>query len=789
MGNAALKKPLQVEISTDKETGERTGILRMEFGPMKTAGFTGYLAELSYYPGWTGGDNGYTMPSDETPASLTVESYYDVYDSYNDPDNGTDESVKGKQYPHIMSMPLDFIGDDEIWVQVYVPVMESINKGGGRQYAKLQLDWNTLTQISGVDSDKDALNALIESASKMEQGSASKENYAALQSMIVYARSVSEDMNAGQDVVDAVTNALQMSVYTLTEDKVKADKSELTKAIEVADSYLNAEDVVFTDSTRKILQDARNTAATVFADENATQTEVNRCVEAIDNAINGLIRVGADKSELTAVMNRAQDYLKSTDQYTAASIEALRSAYDTAYEVYQKKDVTQDDVDAQVRVIGWMLEHMIRVSEQTTEKSGLHDLLLTAANMSGREQLYTSTSITALKKAIQAAEKIYNDADATQQEINEQCSTLVDAIMNLTAKTDNNNNSTPNPGQDDNNGNNNNNGDNNNNNNNGSGSGTSTTDRYNLADGVYLVTGKMQKVDKSSESMSNAAINHNIKLTVKNGKYYLTMDFCGLKYAGQYGYLAQLKYFKTGYGTDKYGNPTGSLTNVTVDSVQKDSSGKVISDSYGSNYPNLVTFPLISEALKDGYVPLQVFVPVMESISAGTGTQPVFLKLSWSSLEKTTSNDSAFDDKSTTNDTTSDDSDDDSSSLLNFKSTLKSSTLGTTSLKSASLSSGASALKSSASALKKSGTTALKSTALEESAATLNSVLDGDASAIESAATLTSGGDAYTAGSYSETTEQSADGGAPLIPIGSSIFVLLAGILYKLKSRGLLALR
>ncbi len=791
MGNAALKKPLQVEISTDKETGERTGILRMEFGPMKTAGFTGYLAELSYYPGWAGGDNGYTMPSDKTPASLTVESYYDVYDSYNDPDNGTDESVKGKQYPHIMSMPLDFIGDDEIWVQVYVPVMESINKGGGRQYAKLQLDWDSLTQIRGADTDKSELEALIESASKMEQGNASDESYAALQSMLAYARSVDDDMNAGQDVVEAVTNALQMSVYTLTEDKVKADKSELAKAIEVADSYLNAEDVVFTDSTKKVLQDARDAAAKVYADENATQTEVNRCVEAIDNAINGLIRVGADKSGLAAIMNRAQDYLKATDQYTAASIEALRSAYDTAYEVYQKKDATQNEVDAQVRVIDWVLEHMIQVSEQTTEKSGLHDLLLTAANMSGREQLYTSASITALKKAVQTAEKVYDDEDATQQEINEQCSALVDAIMNLTAKTDNNNNTTPtpNPGQDDNNNGNNNNGNNNNNNNNGSGSGTSTTDRYNLADGVYLVTGKMQKVDKSSESMSNAAINHNIKLTVKNGKYYLTMDFCGLKYAGQYGYLAQLKYFKTGYGTDKYGNPTGSLTNVTVDSVQKDSSGKVISDSYGSNYPNLVTFPLISEALKDGYVPLQVFVPVMESISAGTGTQPVFLKLSWSSLEKTTSNDSAFDDKSTTNDTTSDDSDDDSSSLLNFKSTLKSSTLGTTSLKSASLSSGASALKSSASALKKSGTTALKSTALEESAATLNSVLDGDASAIESAATLTSGGDAYTAGSYSETTEQSADGGAPLIPIGSSIFVLLAGILYKLKSRGLLALR
>lgn len=45
---------------------------------------------------------------------------------------------------------------------------------------------------------------------------------------------------------------------------------------------------------------------------------------------------------------------------------------------------------------------------------------------------------------------------------------------------------------------------------------------------------------------------------------------------------------------------------------------------------------------EDGYVPLHVFVPVMEDISAGTGDQDVLLKLDWSTLKETTEDDPAF---------------------------------------------------------------------------------------------------------------------------------------------------
>ena len=67
--------------------------------------------------------------------------------SYNDPENGLDENVKGMIYPKKIAIPVT-AGDGEIWTQVYVPVMEAVSAGSGEQYARLQLDWSSLTLVS-----------------------------------------------------------------------------------------------------------------------------------------------------------------------------------------------------------------------------------------------------------------------------------------------------------------------------------------------------------------------------------------------------------------------------------------------------------------------------------------------------------------------------------------------------------------------------------------------------------------------------------------------------------------
>lgn len=228
-------------------------------------------------------------------------------------------------------------------------------------------------------------------------------------------------------------------------------------------------------------------------------------------------------------------------------------------------------------------------SSEKADKFGLHTLLLSATSLSGRENVYTKESLEALKKAIAVAQNVYDNENATKLQITKQQNALSQAIINLdqkktTSSTEDN-------------------------------SGESL-DIKTLSDGVYYLPGKMMKIDKQSLSMANEALDHTVKLTVKKKKYTLTLSLNGLTINGQKGYLGWLKYYKVGYRTDAYGGPVGSPKEVDVTKKQN-----------GTDYPKEISFTMIAEAKKDGYVPLQVFVPVMDAISAGSGTQNVYLKL------------------------------------------------------------------------------------------------------------------------------------------------------------------
>lgn len=227
-------------------------------------------------------------------------------------------------------------------------------------------------------------------------------------------------------------------------------------------------------------------------------------------------------------------------------------------------------------------------SSEKTDKSGLHTLLLSATSLSGRENVYTKESLEALKKAIAVAQNVYDNENATKLQITKQQNALSQAIINLeqketTSSTEDN---------------------------------SKNLDIKTLSDGVYYLPGKMMKTDKQALSMANEALDHTVKLTVKKKKYMLTLSFNGLTINSQKGYLGWLKYYKAGYKTDTYGGPVGSPKAVDVTKKQN-----------GTDYPKEISFTMIEEAKEDGYVPLRVFVPVMDAISAGSGTQNVYLKL------------------------------------------------------------------------------------------------------------------------------------------------------------------
>ena len=174
-----------------------------------------------------------------------------------------------------------------------------------------------------------------------------------------------------------------------------------------------------------------------------------------------------------------------------------------------------------------------------------------------------------------------------------------------------------------------------------------------LSDGVYKLTGEMVKVNKVDMSMSNNAINHNIKLVVKNGVPYVNMNFNSLTITSLKGYLKDLNYYASGYEVSKTGEPSGTLVPVTVNSLQKFSNGKTLKDDFGTDYPNDISFPLCEEALEgNNEIPLQVFVPIMDAITPGSGKQNVYLRLDYSTLKEATDADFAETEKAPTDPST-----------------------------------------------------------------------------------------------------------------------------------------
>ena len=683
MGDAALNHQIKMTVKDGKAT------LNLEFVKNEYTLFgepaSGYLKNLGYFPNYTG----VTAPTKLTATPAEIISYWEdekgnrISDSY-----GTD-------YPRYMNVPLDSLGQQVMWVQVYVPIMESIKTGNGTQYAKLLIDWDSRKQITGIETDKDNLNQLISKAKGLEQDTASDETYAAFQSALASAESVADDLNASQEVIDATAKLLKAAINAMSSSQVEVDKTELEEQLNAAKDILESKEVVYTEATLEVLKTAYENGTNIYNKKDASQNEIDAAVMNLKNAIGDLIKV-ADKKELKEAMSDAEAMLKDTDSYVASAIDALKQIYEQAEIIYNDSNASQDSVDALTSALNYMVKHTDKI-EDTVDKDALAKMLMVASNMAGRESIYTADSLNNLKAVIKEAQAVYDNRNATEEEVTAQVTALTNAIVDLQRETTNNNNG-------------NNNGGNNNNNNDNNNTGL---DIKNLADGVYSITGNMVKVDKTTASMSDGAINHTIKLTVKNGKYYITLNFNGLTVGQKLGYLSQLKYFTTGYTLDKYGNPQGTLADVTVDSYQKNSDGTLVSDIYGTNYPDEVTFELIPEALNDGYVPLQVFVPIMDAISSGTGTQPVFLKLDWSSLKATTSDDPNFDNNDNNNNNNNNNGNNNNSNgNNNNSSSLGNNTLGSgsSSLGNSSLSSGSSSLKSSGTGSSlSSGTSSLKS--------------------------------------------------------------------------------
>lgn len=254
---------------------------------------------------------------------------------------------------------------------------------------------------------------------------------------------------------------------TFAKDAMTVAKENLFAAINTANEKLAQTDA-YTPASLEALQNAVDEAQTVYNKADATQTEVDNAKANVEAKIAAL-KEKADKSALRLAVKAAEGEAALTDKYTEESIAALQTAIDAANRVLADDNATQAEVDAQVEAVN-AAKAALEEKKAPVVKEELEKAVADATEVVGATDKYTEASLAALQSAIDAANEVLQNSDATQDEIDAAVQAVKEARAALKAKDDDkkDDSNKDDDKKDDNNGSDNNGGNNNGNANNGS---------------------------------------------------------------------------------------------------------------------------------------------------------------------------------------------------------------------------------------------------------------------------------------------------------------------------------
>ena len=290
--------------------------------------------------------------------------------------------------------------------------------------------------VSQIDAEKESLAGVIAQAEDAlkQTDIYTADSLQALQEALDTAKAVYGDASALLDDVKDQKEALQAAIESL-EEIGETDRTALLTAIAAAQAEAAKEDV-YTAESLAALNDAIEAAQAVLDDPTADQSAIDEQTELVKAAVANLVKQeapSADKSALEAKLDEAKAKAQQTDVYTADSLAALKDAIQAAEAVVNDESASQEQVDAQVTALEEAVNALEEISEPipTPDRSVLADKISEAEKLSVAEDVYTAESMATLKQAISDAKAVYDNADASQEEIDAQVSALQTAIDGL----------------------------------------------------------------------------------------------------------------------------------------------------------------------------------------------------------------------------------------------------------------------------------------------------------------------------------------------------------------------
>ena len=192
---------------------------------------------------------------------------------------------------------------------------------------------------------------------------------------------------------------------------VRADKKELQKLLDQAKTYVEKD---YTKDSWKAFEAAWYRAAAAYADETATQDDVNSCAAALEKAMQGLEKavITADKRDLKELVASAKKI--KAEGYTANSYAALEKAIAAAEKVLANEKALQSEVDTALKNLKQAVL-ALEIGQGTANRDQLQNLVSILKTV--KKEGYTAASWEAFVKALRQAEALLANESADEAAI------------------------------------------------------------------------------------------------------------------------------------------------------------------------------------------------------------------------------------------------------------------------------------------------------------------------------------------------------------------------------------
>ena len=225
---------------------------------------------------------------------------------------------------------------------------------------------------------------------------------------------------------------------TFAKDELTIAKENLLATINTANKKL-AETEQYTPSSLKDLEDAVKAAQAIYDDPDADQNKVNEAKTNVEDKMKAL-KAKAKKDALKLAITAAEGDAALVDKYTEESIEKLQKEIKAAKEVLADENASQEKVDAAEKAVQAAQKSLVEKEtpkpEAPVKKDELKAAVEDATKVVGDTEQYTEESLAALQAAIDEANAVLDNPEATQAEIDAAVKAVKEAKEALKVKED-----------------------------------------------------------------------------------------------------------------------------------------------------------------------------------------------------------------------------------------------------------------------------------------------------------------------------------------------------------------